>query len=144
MTSHAGATMATDYDNLLAAINCGDLPEAERLIEKGLDLNNPCDDGATPLYAAILNGHNSLVRLMLDCGADPNFIADEPAASMYTEKPLDLAMQARFLMDWRRFHPIVQTLIEYGATDFDGNTESPDQLAEIRQRAREHGRNTSA
>jgi len=136
--------MGAKYDLLLAAINGGDVSEAERLIESGLDLNHPCDEGATPLYAAILNGHNTLVRQMLDRGADPNFVADEPAASMYTEKPLDLAMQARFLMDWDRFHPIVQILIECGATDFDGNTESSDQLAVMRQRAREHGRNKSA
>lgn len=136
--------MGTAYDELLAAINGGDAAEAERLIETGLNLNSPCDEGATPLYAAILNGHHSLVRLILDRGVDPNFVADEPAASMYTEKSLDLAMQARFLMDWEKFDPIAKTLIEYGSTDFDGNTESPDQLALIRQRAREHGGNKSA
>ena len=100
--------MAHEYKRLLDAINTGDITEAQCLIETGLDLNNPCDDGATPLYAAILNGHVSLVRLMLDRAADPNFFADEPAASIYTEKPLDLAMQARFLMDWDKFHPIVE------------------------------------
>ena len=136
--------MATEFEDLLAAINRGEISEAERLVDTGLDLNNPCDEGATPLYAAILNGHNTLVQLMLDRGADPNFVADEPAASMYTEKPLDLAMQARFLMDWEKFHPIVRTLIEYGATDFDGNTDSPDKWALIRQRAREHGLNHTA
>lgn len=136
--------MATEYDKLLEAINDGAISEAKRLIETGLDLNNPCDEGATPLYAAILNGHNTLVRLMLDRGANPNFVAEEPAASMYTEKPLDLAMQARFLMDWDKFHPIVQTLIEYGATDFDGGIESPDDLEVCRQRAIEWQRNKSA
>jgi hypothetical protein len=136
--------MAADYEKLLDAINSGNIVEAQRLIETELDLNSPCDDGATPLYSAILNGHHSLVRLMLDRGADPNFIAAEPGASMYTEKPLDLAMQARFLMDWDKFDPIVKALIECGATDYDGHTESPDQLAVRRQRAREHGGNVSA
>lgn len=136
--------MATDYDKLLDAINGGNVSDAERLIKTGLDLNKPCDQGATPMYAAILNGHNTLVRLMLDRGADPNFVADEPAASTYTEKPLDLAMQARFLMDWDKFHPIVGTLIEYGATDFDGNVESVRDLTIREQRAREHQRNKSA
>lgn len=116
--------MATEYEDLLAAINGGNVSEANRLIETGLDLNAPCDNGATPLYAAILNGHNKLVRSMLDRGADPNYVADEPAASIYTEKPLDLAKQARFLMDRDTFHPIVQTLIEYGATGFDDTTDS--------------------
>ncbi len=136
--------MATDYDKLLDAINCGDVTEAERLINSGLDLNNPCDQGAPPLYAAILNGHHALVQKMLDLGANPNYCADEPAASMYTEKPLDLAMQARFLMDWDRFHPIVRTLLEYGATDFDGRRETPDDLAARERRAREHQNDRTA
>ncbi|MDX1963363.1 MAG: ankyrin repeat domain-containing protein [Pirellulales bacterium] len=136
--------MATEYKKLLDAINGGNVYEAERLIETGLDLNIPFDEGATPLYAAILNGHKKLVRMMLERGANPNFVASEPAASTYTEKPLDLAMQARFLMDWDRFHPIVETLIEYGATDFEGEVESPYDLAVREQRARDHQRNNSA
>jgi len=130
--------MATDYDKLFDAINTGDVDEARRLIETGLDLNSPCDQGATPLYAAILRGHQALVRLMLSRGADPNFVASEPAASIYTEKPLDLAMQARFLMDWDKFHPIVNMLMEFGATDFDGKVESPQESIACEQRARAH------
>ena len=52
--------MATIFDKLLDAINGGNVSEAERLIETGIDLNSPCDQGATPLYAAILNGHHKV------------------------------------------------------------------------------------
>ena len=137
--------MKNPCNNLLASINRGDLAEVKSMIDAGVDLGDPCDDGATPLFAAVLNGHESIVRLMLERGADPNFTADEPAASCYAEKPLCLAQQARFLMDWDKFHSIVETLLEYGATDSDGNGPiPPDHLAVIRQRAREHGGNKSA
>ena len=134
--------MASHYHNLLAAMAAGDIGEALRAIATGIDLNYACDEGATPLYAAILTGDCDLVRAMLDRGADPNFIASEPAASIYAEKPLDLAMQARFLMDWDKYQPIVTLLMEYGATDCDDNFETLQEAAEREQRAREfqHGR----
>ena len=74
---------------------------------------------------------------MLEQGANPNFLAEEPAASIYTEKPLELAMQARFLMDWDKYHPIVKLLEEYGATDADGRVESIGDLGVCERRARE-------
>lgn len=136
--------MKAEYDKLLAAINGGKIDDIQRLVDGGLDLNRPCDDGATCLYVAILNGDHALVRFLLDHGANPNFLADEPAASMYAPKPLELALQARFLMDWEKFDSIVKTLLESGATDFNGNTESPEKRAAVRQKAREHGLNKSA
>lgn len=107
------------HEELLGAIAEGKVEEAKRIIRTGLDLNVPCDQGASVLYPAILNGDVSLVQLMLEYGADPNFVADEPAATIYTEKPLELAMQARFLMDQDRYQPIVLLLKEFGAIDSD-------------------------
>jgi hypothetical protein len=52
---------------------------------------------------------------MLEHGADPNLQADEPAATIYTERPLDLALQARFLMNWDKYDPIVKLLERFGA-----------------------------
>src|SRR5918998_2920718 len=102
--------MANLHEQLLIAIAEGNFDEAKRLIRSGIDLNAACDEGASALYPAILSGDASLVQLMLEHGADPNFLADEPAATIYTEKPLELAKQARFLMDWDKYHPIVELL----------------------------------
>ena len=107
--------MANLHEQLLTAIAEGNPAEAERLVQGSIDLNVPCDQGASVLYAAILSGDVSLVRVLLEHGADPNFHAGEPAATIYTEKPLELARQARFLMDWEKYHPIVELLELNGA-----------------------------
>ncbi|MDQ3816352.1 MAG: hypothetical protein M3362_01520 [Acidobacteriota bacterium] len=129
--------MANLHERLLTAIAESNLVEAERLVRSGVDLNVRCDQGASVLYAGILSGDASLVRLILERGADPNLLADEPAASIYTEKPLELAMQARFLMDWDKYHPIVSLLEEFGATDVDGRGESESDSEARERRARE-------
>lgn len=116
--------MTNLHKELLNAIAENKVEEAKRLIRSGLDLNVPCDQGETALYSAILSGDTSLVRLMLEQGADPNFIAHEPAATIYAENPLELASQARFLIDWIKYHPIVKLLEEFGATDSDGRVET--------------------
>ena len=102
--------MVNLHEQLMAAIAEDNVDEVERLVQSGLNLNARCDQGASALYGAILCGNVSVIRLMLEHGADPNLLADEPAAFTYTEKPLDLAMQARFLMDWDKYHPIVKLL----------------------------------
>jgi ankyrin repeat protein len=135
--------MANLHEQLLTAIAEGDFGEGKRLVRSGLDLSVPCDQGASALYSAILSGDVSLVQLMLEHGADPNFLADEPAASIYTEKPLELAMQARFLMEWGKYHPIVKLLEKYGATDCDGQVESSDDLEICEQRAKDWQANKS-
>ncbi len=130
-------TMSNLHEQLLTAIAEGNLDKAKRLVASGLDINAPCAEGASALYPAILSGDMSLVRMMLEHNADPNFLADEPAATIYTEKPIDLAMQARFLMDWDRYNPIVKLLEEFGATEVDGLVESANDLKVRERRARE-------
>jgi hypothetical protein len=71
---------------------------------------------------------------MLEHGADPNLVADEPPASIYTEKPLDLAHQARFLMDWDKYHPIVKLLEAFGATNDIGEVEKDSKIVALRAR----------
>jgi hypothetical protein len=46
-----------------------------------------------------------------------NQVAHEPAATSYAEKPLNPAGQARFLLDWDKYDPIVKLLEAFGATD---------------------------
>lgn len=107
------------HEELLEAIVDGQVEKAKRLILTDMDLNVPCDQGASVLFPAILSGDASLVRLMLERGADPNFVAGEPSATIYAEKPLELARQARFLIDRNKFQPIVELLEQFGATDPD-------------------------
>lgn len=111
--------METLHDKLLDAIDKDDLETATHLVSSEIDLNIPCAElqGAPPLYLAILKGNPAMVQLLLEHGADPNYRADEPAASIYTEKPLSLARQARNLMNRDQYHPIVQLLEQYGAID---------------------------
>ena len=77
-----------------------------------------------------------MVQLLLEHGADPNYRAVEPAASIYTEKPLALARQARMLMNWDQYHPIVQLLEKFGATDEDTPHESQDLLEKSKAEAK--------
>jgi len=94
------------HESLMTAVAGDNLDEAKRLIQGGLDLNSRCDQGASVLFGAILGGNYSILLLMLEHGADPNLIAEEPAASIYTEKPYALAKQCRFLMDWGKYDRI--------------------------------------
>jgi ankyrin repeat protein len=129
--------METLQDQLLAAIDSNDLETASRLVTGDIDLNVPCADldGAPVLFFAILKGNYSMVQLMLEHGANPNYRADEAVASIYTEKPLDLARQARMLMDWETYHAIVKLLESFGATYEDGQVESNDQIEKSKAEA---------
>jgi ankyrin repeat protein len=111
--------------------------DVQRLIENGIELNSRCDQGASALFGAILHGNLSIIRLMLGHGADPNLLADEPAATIYCEKPLDLARQASFLMDWEKYDSIVKLLESFGATDCDGRVESDEDSKARETRARD-------
>ena len=111
--------MTSLHKELLAAIADGQIEKAKCLIQTGVDLNAPCDHGASVLFSAILSGDVSLVRLMLELGADPNFVAEEPGATIYAEKPLELAEQARFLLSRDKYQPIAELLDQFGATGID-------------------------
>jgi ankyrin repeat protein len=125
------------HEQVLSAIREDDARAVERLLQSRLDLNTPDEQGAPTLYLAILGGNLSVIKMLLAHGADPNFVADEPAATIYAEKPLELAMQARFLLGWDKFEPVVELLKEYGATDSEGNSESVDALRVAEHRAKE-------
>jgi hypothetical protein len=125
------------YEQLMGAVVEDNVQEVRRLIENGIDLNRRCDQGASALFGAILQGNLSIIRLMLEHGADPNLLAVEPSASIYSEKPLDLARQASFLMDWEKYHSIVKLLESFGATDCEGRTESDEDSKTREIRARE-------
>ena len=55
------------------AVRKGDMPTVQAMLAAGADVNDKRPgDFATPLLVAIINGHEDLVDLLLDKGADPN------------------------------------------------------------------------
>jgi hypothetical protein len=56
-------------DDLLAACRAGDLAAAKSSIEKGAAIETKTPYGQTPLYIAAMNGHEEVVRFLLDKGA---------------------------------------------------------------------------
>ena len=74
-----------------------------KLLEKGVDINALTKD-QTPLYVACEEGHESIVRLLLDNGADP----DDVVTSIYSSSPLQIAVRCGNAM-------IVDMMLERGA-----------------------------
>jgi len=126
------------YDLLLKAVEMSDVRQIRELASGGLDINHrldinsQCDDGASVLFSAVLHGNVEVVRALLELGANPNFEATEPALSIYADTPLNVAIQARNLMDWEKFDPIVHLLIKHGAS---GYSIEPDKESVIRQKS---------
>lgn len=40
------------------------------LVSKGANVNTKAERGATPIYIASQNGHEKVVRFLIQCGAD--------------------------------------------------------------------------
>jgi hypothetical protein len=56
-------------DELLSAARQGDLPAVKALCEKGAVIEAKTPYGQTPLYLAAMNGHDDVVRFLVDKGA---------------------------------------------------------------------------
>lgn len=56
-------------EDLLSASRAGDLAAAKAALEKGAALESKTPYGQTPLYLAAMNGHEEVVRFLLDKGA---------------------------------------------------------------------------
>ena len=130
--------MDTTLNLLLDAIDKGDLETATHLVTRVVNLNVPCSelDGAPALFLAILKGNFPMIQFLLDHGADPNYRAEEPTATIYAENPLSLAKQARFLLNWEQYQPIVQLLEKFGAVDEGAPIESRQLLEKIEAEAK--------
>lgn len=126
------------FEKIYSTIEPENISEVEELVCNGFDINSRDEDGATVLFFAILQGNIEIVRLLLNLGANADIVADKPAASIFTEKPLDLAQQLRFLTNWDKYHPIVKLLEKFGATDYEIKSDfSDEKLQEVKERAKQ-------
>ena len=92
------------------AFEPGNLEVANLLLQAGIDVNEPGDDGRTPLHWVCLRGHLTVLRLLLEARASIN------ATDSRNASPLVLAA------DWGKA-AAVQMLIE-AASDLDQATAS--------------------
>lgn len=134
-------SITEDELKLLAAVTAGDRGRIKKLVASGVNINARCDQGASVLFYACLAADESLVKLLLELGANPNLNAEGEAIAMYAPKPLDLVLQAMVLTDWGRYKPLCDMLLKRGATDWQGFAPSPAQLRDLRERAEERRRN---
>ncbi|AIF81395.1 ankyrin [endosymbiont of Acanthamoeba sp. UWC8] len=60
-------------DNLYNAVLAGDERKVFKFLLKEANPNYETEEGLTPLTRAILNGHDNIVEILLEAGADPNW-----------------------------------------------------------------------
>ncbi len=67
---------------LIKAAKIGDANEVNRLLSKGADINFKDEGGYTPLIEAVINEKESVVKLLLEKGANPNSRSYEEDSSV--------------------------------------------------------------
>jgi uncharacterized protein len=65
----AAVVVAGMNEGLMAAAYRGDLPEVQRLLAKGAEVNAKMDDGRTALMIASQKGHAEVSALLIKAGA---------------------------------------------------------------------------
>ncbi len=90
-------------EDLLAASRKGDLGAVKTLIEKGAAIEAKTPYGQTPLYLAAMNGHEEVVRLLLEKGATAD-VRD----TFYKASVLDFVLQ-------RKYYGVAALLVRKGA-----------------------------
>src|SRR4030081_3441519 len=67
-----GLFAADSNEDLLAASRAGDLTAVKAAVQNGAALETKTPYGQTPLYLAAMNGHEDVVRFLLEKGASPD------------------------------------------------------------------------
>ncbi|PUU75248.1 ankyrin repeat-containing domain protein [Tuber borchii] len=97
---------------LQTAVAEGDLDAVQRLINSGADVNAPPSRDDTPLLAAISAKNPDIVKLLLENGAEVNYLPDAP-----TQGPLQRAANKGNMQ-------IIRMLLDAGA-DVNGQSQKP-------------------
>lgn len=81
-------TFASGLEELIPAVESGDVAKVEALLDSGADVNAKTHTGATPLIYASWHGHTDVVKALLDHGADVNTVTHDgkTALSIASEK----------------------------------------------------------
>jgi hypothetical protein len=96
------------------AVRAGDLAEAKRLLDSGVDVNTEFRYGATALSSACDRGHVEIVRLLLDRGAKP-LVRD----TFYGSTPIDWAISPAMGKPGENHLKIVEMLLAKGGGERD-------------------------
>lgn len=73
-----------DASNLRSAIRTGDINAVFALISQGVNVNEPAGkSGYTPLHLATYIGHEDILQLLLESGADVNFAEDHGNTALH-------------------------------------------------------------
>ncbi|KAK4171219.1 hypothetical protein QBC36DRAFT_100935 [Triangularia setosa] len=94
LTTFSDAKQAADSSTAYKAAARGDEKRLRKLIAKRVDLNDATGQYGTPLAVASAKGHSSIVRLLLDAGADINpgqFWGSPLEIASFYGSPLELA-----------------------------------------------------
>jgi hypothetical protein len=128
--------MSPTMSRVLQALAARDAAALSSAVQDCEAIDERLPDGESVLFHAVLSGHIDFVETLIAGGADPNFRATEPAEDSLAPTPLELAQQARFLMDWDKYHPIVELLRAYVARKPEGFAYASGGLEAIEARAR--------
>ena len=85
------------------AIMNGNIDEVQWQLDAGVDVNEESSKGLTPLHYAASAGHNDIVELLIECGANVNATDSGKGAT-----PLDYA-------HWRDHEEVIETLNAHNA-----------------------------
>ena len=89
-------------DGLLHVVaNWGDVEAVRVLLDAGVEIDRPGEDGCTALHEAVGQGHPEVVRLLLERGADP-YRKNEMGWDAFSNSSLRSPELLAVLEKWKR------------------------------------------